>query len=58
MEKRDADIKADFLLETILKSQPHLLSPNIGIHQEGGENVAEFISALHEKLSAMYQKRN
>lgn len=57
MEKRDADIRADALLNTILTSQPNLLA-NITPHDGSGKDVGEFIAALHAKLSAMYQQRN
>ncbi len=57
MEKQDADIKADYLIEVMLKGQPNLLA-NLTPHADSGKDVGEFIAALHAKLSEAYQKRD
>ena len=57
MDKQDADEKADFMIETLLKTQPQLFS-NVTPHGSNGKAVADFIAALHADLSATYQKRN
>lgn len=50
MDKRDAISKADFWIETMLKSQPQFAVPNFASTPEAGANLATQLLALRKKL--------
>ena len=50
MEKRDATNKADYWIETMLKSQPQFVVPNFASTPEAGANLATQLLALRKSL--------
>lgn len=46
---------ADAMIFDLLKMQPEMIKPGV-LNADTGKAVGEFISALREQLTAMYQK--